>query len=394
MKKVLVLGGGFAGLETAIFLRKQHFEVTLVSDRDYFFITPISIWLPVHKVAFETLCVPLNELQEVHGFETVVDKVVHIRAKDGAVELDSGKVLRDYDFTVIAMGASKVPHEGVEHTKTICGKPEQTLQLRDRVDELLKRGSGKIAMGFGGNPKDMSAVRGGPAFEMLFNVEYLLRQKGLRKHFELTMFAPMEEPGKRLGDKALKTMGERFKKLGIGTRFGKKIKRFETEGVVFEDDSRLEADLTMFIPAGRGHEVVQRSDLPLNEAGFILIDDHCKVQFEGEDAPENIFAVGDCAALQGPQWRAKQGHMAEVMARNAAFNITAQSRGQSERQGYAEHLSIMCVMDSGDGASMVYRDAKRGMMIPMPIVGHWLKKAWGRYCRLSKLEKVRRLPGM
>ncbi len=34
--------------------------------------------------------------------------------------------------------------------------------------KLVDRGSGKIAVGFGGNPKDSSAVRGGPAFEVLF----------------------------------------------------------------------------------------------------------------------------------------------------------------------------------------------------------------------------------
>ena len=51
-------------------------------------------------------------------------------------------------------------------------------------------------------------------------------------------------------------------------------------------------------------------------------------------------------------------------------------------------------MDSGDGASFVYRDDKKAFMIPMPIFGHWLKKGWGLYCRYSKLGKFPRLPGM
>ncbi len=38
MKKVLVLGGGFAGLEAAIFLRKNDYDMTLVSHRDYFYL--------------------------------------------------------------------------------------------------------------------------------------------------------------------------------------------------------------------------------------------------------------------------------------------------------------------------------------------------------------------
>jgi sulfide:quinone oxidoreductase len=50
-------------------------------------------------------------------------------------------------------------------------------------------------------------------------------------------------------------------------------------------------------------------------------------------------------------------------------------------------------MDMGNGAGFVYRDEKRSVFLPMPIVGHWLKKSWGKYYRLRKLGKVPRLPG-
>jgi len=43
MKKVLILGGGFAGVQTAIELQKKGiFDITLVSDRDYLYLYPIS----------------------------------------------------------------------------------------------------------------------------------------------------------------------------------------------------------------------------------------------------------------------------------------------------------------------------------------------------------------
>jgi len=32
--------------------------------------------------------------------------------------------------------------------------------------------------------------------------------------------------------------------------------------------------------------------------------------------------------------------------------------------------------------------------VPLPVVGHWLKKSWGVYYRLRKLGKVPRIPGM
>jgi sulfide:quinone oxidoreductase len=393
MKKAVVLGGGFAGVDAAIHLKKMNYDVTLVSNREYFYIYPTSIWVPTHGTEFSNVCLNLDELQAKHKFNLLIDSVTEISAKENRVTLASGKVLDSYDYLIVAMGASKMKHKGIENTLSICGAPEQALSIRDKLDELVAKGSGKIAMGFGGNPHDTSAVRGGPGFELLFNVHNMLKKKGIRENFELTFFAPMPEPGKRMGAQALKMMDVIFKKNGIKKHFGKKITGFTSEGTTFEDGSILRADFTMFIPAGDGHEVVKASDMPTNAAGFIKTDDYsCVVNEDG--SLTNVYAVGDIAALEGYDWRAKQGHIAEIMAKNVAHNINERDKGRNNFKGYHGHLNILCVMDSGDGAAFVYRDEKRAFMVPMPFVGHLLKKGWGSYCRYSKLGKIPRIPGM
>ena len=393
MKKVLILGGGFAGVDAAIYLRKLNYDVTLVSDRDYFYIYPTSIWVPTHENEFEDICIDLKQLQAAHSFHLIIESVTKISKEENSVTLSDGTILNHHDYLIIAMGASKVQHKGMENTLSICGAPKQALEIRDALDALVAKGSGKIAMGFGGNPKDNSAVRGGPAFELLFNVHNMLEKKGIRNKFELTFFAPMAEPGKRMGPQALKMMDLFFNKLDIKQRFGKKITHFEEDGVVFEDESKLEADFTMFIAAGNGHDIIKNSDLPTNEAGFIKTDDYSNVlNKDGSMSP--VYAIGDIAALEGFDWKAKQGHLAELMAKNVAHNINARDNQQNDFKGYAEHINILCVMDSGNGASFVYRDSKRAFMLPMPIFGHWLKKGWGSYCRYSKLGRIPRIPGM
>lgn len=395
MKKVTILGGGFAGVEAAIYLRKLLYDVTLISDRDYLYIYPTSIWIPVHGTRFEDNCIDLMKLSGVHGFNVIIDKVENINAKDSKVTLKSGTTIFNYDHLVIAMGSSKMKHKGIENTLSICGEPTLSLDIRDKLDLLVERGYGNLCFGFGGNPKDTSAVRGGPAFELLFNTHNYLKKKGIRENFKLTFFAPMAEPGKRMGPNALKMMAKYFKSLNIHEHFGKKIKLFEPDGIVFEDDSKLKSDFTMFIPAGSGHEVITSSDLPLNDAGFIKIDDFGKVTFEDkENMPNNIYAIGDITALEGADWRAKQGHIAEVMARNLAHNIKEEDEGGNNFKGYSAHINILCVMDTGNGASFIYRDSKKAYMIPLPIIGHWLKKGWGAYFKLSKLGKIPRLPRM
>ncbi len=394
MSTVLVLGGGFAGVEAAIFLRKKDISVTLISNRDYFYIYPTSIWIPTGGATMKDVSIPLDDLAKAHGFELIIDEVEEIHSKERLAVCSGGEYSAEY--LVVAMGSGKMKHKGSEHFLSICGKPEDAPKIKDRIDKLIAKGSGKIAMGFGGNHKDPSNVRGGPAFEVIFNLHNHLKKLGIRDKYELTFFAPMEKPGARMGIKALDMMDMYFNRLNIKKHFGKKIKGFEEDGVRFEDESKLESDFTMFIPAGNGHLVFQNSDLPLNEAGLIKINDYCEVIHDFDETPElyNVFAIGDATAMDGPDWRAKQGHIAEVMARNVAHNISAMLRGNEDRKGYLEHINILCVMDSGDGAAFVYRNHKGGKMIPMPIIGHWMKKGWGWYCKNSKLGKIPRIPGM
>ena len=389
-KNILVLGGGFAGLEAAIALAKERFfNVTLISNREYFYVYPISIWIPTRGNAFADVTVPLEKLAERRNFNLIIDEVVEIIGKENKIILkDNGE--KNFDYLIVAIGADKMKPKGVEFTSSICGDPEEALEIQKQLDILIAKGHGKIAMGFGGNPKDPSAVRGGPAFELFFNVHHKLKKLGIRDKFELTFFAPMKNPGARMGENAVSKMKMIFDMMNLKSHYGKKIKEFQKNKVVFEDDSILEADLIVFVPANKGKKNMVNSDLPLSEAGFIEINEFCEVK-----GFKNIFAVGDVAQLEGADWRAKQGHIAEVMARNAAENIIIKENNlPQDFKSYIHHINILCVMDTGNGAAFVYRDNKSELMIPLPWIGHWLKKGWGYYARWSKLGYIPKLPGM
>ncbi|HEX9242671.1 MAG TPA: FAD-dependent oxidoreductase [Anaeromyxobacter sp.] len=348
---------------------------------------PTSIWVVTGEKPFEEVCLDLGDVARRHGFRFVQGKAEAISGARRSATVDGRELAADH--LVLAMGGVPLRPKGVEHTHSVSGDPQGSVRMKAALDALLAKGSGRIAMGFGGNPADGSAVRGGPAFEVMFNVDTLLRRRGLRDRFELTFFAPMPNPGERMGKKAVAAVRATMERLGIAMRFGTKIAGFTPEGVSFEDGSRIDADLVMFIPAGKGHPVLEVSDLPRNAAGFVTIDAGCAVPgFPG------VWAVGDSAALEGPEWRAKQGHLAEVMARVAAQNVAAAAAGRGERESYLPHVAITCLMDTGNGAAYVHRDAEREQMIPLPVVGHWMKKGWGAYFKASKRRQVPRLPGL
>jgi len=205
----------------------------------------------------------------------------------------------------------------------------------------------------------------------------------------MTFFAPMDEPGARMGKNALPMLNKMFEQYKIEKRYGKKITGFEPGSVVFEDESKLEADLTLFIPASTGHHVLQASDLPLTEAGFVQIDTGCQVR-----GLPDVYAIGDISAMEGPEWIAKQGHVAELMGRIAAHNIISSETGSLSKKHYHESPNILCVMDTGNGAAFVFRNTKKSFILPMPIVGHWMKRCWGTYAKISKVGILRHFSGI
>ncbi|KAB2931801.1 MAG: sulfide:quinone reductase [Leptonema illini] len=395
-KRVLIAGGGIAGVEAAIQLRRAGMPVTLISNRPSLFVYPLSIWVPTGERTIEDVSIDLKRLAERHGFDLVIDEVAEIQIKKKQLRLTTAG-WTGYDYLIVGLGAGKRPVKGMdEHTFSICASPDQHDRIRERLVEIIETGSGRIAVGFGGNPDDPSAVRGGPAFELMFNIDHLLRKKGVRDRFELTFFAPMPSPGARMGPDALTALGKFFKRLNIRRHFGVKITEFKENGIAFEDGSFIESDLIIYIPGLAGHPILKKSDIPLNKAGFVQINDYCEVMHNFDDTLDayNVFAIGDTAALDGPDWRAKQGHIAEAMAQAAVYNILAMERGSTHRRGYFEHLNIICLMDSGNGAALVFRSDRRAFFLPLPFIGHAVKRLWGFYYRNTKLKRIPRLPGM
>lgn len=68
----------------------------------------------------------------------------------------------------------------------------------------------------------------------MFNIIHKLKQLRLRDRFDLTFFAPMPNPGARLGETAAAAVQAQLRAEGLDLRFGKKILKFDAQGVELE----------------------------------------------------------------------------------------------------------------------------------------------------------------
>jgi sulfide:quinone oxidoreductase len=369
MKKITIIGSGFAGLTAVRTIRKRDKQchITLVSPRPELQYLPSLVWVPSGLRTRRDIIHPLENFFARMNVNYHRASVTGLRDGGRTLETDNGEISND--GLIIASGGrfiKKLP--GIEHAITPCEGIDAAEQIRDRIDSM---NGGTIAFGFSGNPKEPSAMRGGPMFEFLFGTDTLLRQRGLRENFKLVFFSPAPKPGNRLGPKAVEQLLKEMKKRGIETHLGHKMKAFE-ENKVITEGGEFTADLIIFMPGMTGNNWFDNSDLPRSAGGLIEANRHCKV--ESMDA---VYVAGDSGSFPGPEWMPKQAHMADLQAQAAAINLLAELDGKTADATFK--VELVCIVDSNDKGMLVSRTEKSNYLLPGSKLLHWTKRLFERW---------------
>lgn len=367
MKKITIIGSGFAGLTAVKTIRKKdkQCEITLISPKAELVYMPSLIWVPSGAASKKDIVVPLDNFFKRMDVNHVASEVTGLENSGRTVITSIGSY--ENNALIIASGGrfiKKLP--GIEHSITPCEGLSAAEKIRDRLKAM---DGGNIAIGFSGNPKEPSAMRGGPMFEFLFGIDTQLRAEGRRDKFNLTFFTPADKPGARLGKKAVKGLLSEMTKRNIATHLGNKMKKFETNKVITEG-GEIDADLILFMPGMTGNTWFDNTDLARSEGGLLKANQFCEV--EGAD---KIFVAGDSGSFPGPEWMPKQAHMADLQAEAAVKNALDGLDGKSPSHTFK--IELVCIVDSNNKGIFVSRTMKGGMMLPNCRLMHWAKQIFG-----------------
>jgi sulfide:quinone oxidoreductase len=361
---ISILGSGFAALTAARELRKRSpsARISLISPRPEFVYLPSLIWVPPGLRRGSDLVLPLAHFLRRHRVEHLPRSVIGLKDRGRTVITDQGEITND--ALIIATGGRFLKGmPGIEHALTLCEGVPAAEAIGQRLRDMQ---GGHIAFGFGGNPKEPSAMRGGPMFELLFGVDTWLRQQGRREAFHLTFFNAAAEPGKRLGEKAVQGLLAEMKRRNIETHLGEKILGF-TASHVETETAKLPADLILFMPGLTGPKWAENTPQPLSSGGFFPADEFCAAT-----GYEHTWVAGDAGSYPGPDWLPKQAHMADLQARAAAENLLLGLAGKPPVA--RPQPELICIVDSVDSGILVYRDLKRSILFPGLRLFHWAKR--------------------
>lgn len=366
MKRITIIGTGFAALTAVRKLRSldSSVEITIINKKPEFVYLPSLIWVQSGLRKGSDLAVPLHNYLKRMRLVSHAGEVTGLKKGGRVVVTDNGEV--ENDGLIIASGGrfiKKLP--GIEYAIIPCEGISAAEAIRDRLKGMS---GGTIAIGFSGNPNEPSAMRGGPMFEFLFGLDTQLRREGRRERFRLVFFNPMKEPGKRLGEKAMKMLLRAMGERGIETHLGHKITGFAQDRVMTEGGD-IPADLILFMPGMTGNAWFDNTDLPRSPGGLLKADLYCRV--EGR---ERIYVAGDSGSFPGPDWMPKQAHMANFQAVAAAKNLLAELKGGNPSHTFK--VELMCIVDMLDEGMYILRTERRSVALPPMNIMHVAKRLY------------------
>jgi sulfide:quinone oxidoreductase len=297
--RVVVLGGGIAGVEAVLALHDLAGElgrVTLVSDHRDLLFKPLAIEEP-----FSGQPAPKHDLPALMadlGGDFVGDRVAGVRPAEHLVELADGSELA-YDALLVCVGARAEP--ALEGATTL--DPTRALEIEPLIATAADSPSARLAVVI-----PSGAAWPLPAYELaLLTRRRIAERAGSAPEVELV--TPEERPLGFFGAKAADAVAELLRGRQVAFRGSTRLEqRADGSLTCRPGGDPYEAGAIIALPVLRGAEL---PGLPADDDGFIPIDSHARVE-----GIEDVWAAGD-----GTSFPVKQGGLAAEQADAAAEDI-------------------------------------------------------------------------
>jgi NADH:ubiquinone reductase (H+-translocating) len=340
MKKnrVLILGGGFGGLYTALEFEKRRdpdFEVTLIGQDNFFLFTPM-----LHEVAASDLDLthivnPIRKmLRHVHFFEGEI-RSIDLAKRQVMVShgFDQHTHTLKYDHIVFALGCVtnfyNIPN--LMETAVTMKSLGDAIELRNRLIEHLEEADNECAAN-DREPLLTFVVAGGgfAGVETIGSINDFLKgalpyYSNLRPEMiRVVLVHPGEFVLPELGEKLGRYASRKLAKRGVEIRSNAKIKAVTSTEVELTNGTRIKSFTLVWTAGAAPNPLLEKLPLP-KERQRLKVNEAM-----GVEGYPGIWALGDCAMIPDKHggYQPPTAQHASREGKVLAHNIIANTRGK------------------------------------------------------------------
>lgn len=334
-ERVVIIGGGFAGLATARALAKSDFQVVLIDRNNYHQFQPLFYQVAMAGLEPSSIVFPFRKL--FRKYKNVYIRVAEVEAVDPARNRLQTKLGHcNYDHLVIAIGADTnfygntaieehaIPMKSVSEAlylrNTILGDYEAALSYPD-FDER----QGLI---------DIVIVGGGPTGVELAGALAEMRKYILPKDYPELNTEEIDIYLIQSADQLLKGMSEvssdkalrYLRELGVEVRLDTRVTGYDGQFVELNTGDRIRSRKVIWAAGITGNPLPGLPETAWTYGRRLAVDRHSRVR-----GLERVYAIGDIAYMEEPAF--EQGHpqVAQVaiqQGRRLAENLKRHATGR------------------------------------------------------------------
>ncbi|MEV5892739.1 NAD(P)/FAD-dependent oxidoreductase [Nonomuraea fuscirosea] len=376
-KHILIVGGGYVGLYTALRLqRKLHRElrggevrITVIDPQSYMTYQPFLPEAAAGNLSPRHMVAPLRRiLPKVHILNGTVTKVDHAERTVTFQPAEGEPRQVAYDVIVMAAGSISrtLPIPGLTDIGIGFKTVGEAIALRNRVLHLLDVAESTTDQEVRRRALTFVVVGAGFAgVEALAELEDMAKDS-TRYYRNITpadirwvLVEATERVLPEVGPEMGKWTLEQLRERGIDVKLGTRLESCEDGHVVLSDGSRFDAETLVWTAGVKPSPVVNDSDLPLDERGRLKATAMLTVA-----GTRDAFTAGDAAGVPDVtnpgQYCAPNAQHAVRQAKVLADNVVRHLRGQELVEYRHKYVGSVAGLGLHQGVANVYGVKLRG----------------------------------
>jgi len=338
-KRLVIIGGGFGGIELTKRLKNQDIQVVMLDKHNYHCFQPLLYQVATGGLEPGSIAYPLRKfMQDIPNGIFRLAEVRNIDAINQKIHTDIGDL--NYDYLVIATGSTT---NFFKFSKEVSGKMmqmkdiPQALNLRSFILENFE----EALLTYDESKKEelinISIVGGGPTGVELAGALGEMRKNILPKDYPEIDFTKMQIHLFESGDRLLGAMHPEnsakvlkyVKDFGVEVWLNTMVTDFDGDVLTTADGKKVKCETLIWTAGVKGNPVEGFAPETIAGGNRISVDEYCKIK-----GYENIYAIGDVASMVQEKYPKGHPMVAPVAIQQGelvADNILAQLKGKAPK---------------------------------------------------------------
>ncbi|KAB1154655.1 NAD(P)/FAD-dependent oxidoreductase [Tenacibaculum aiptasiae] len=334
--RVVIIGGGFAGLAAAKGLEDQELQVVLIDKHNYHTFQPLLYQVATGGLEPDSIAFPLRKrFNDVENFYFRLAEVTNVDAKLNVIETSIGSL--EYDELIIATGSTTnfFGNTNIEKYAMEMKSVPQALNIRSLVLENFEEALLETDLEKRRALMNFVIVGGGPTGVELAGALAEMKKGILPKDYpdldirqmKINLIQGTNELLSGMSSKASQKSEDFLIKLGVDVWKNLRVIDYDGETVTTNGSDHFKAETVIWAAGVKGDVIGGlEQDCLIERANRFKVDEYSKVV-----GYENVYAIGDVACMQTKDYERGHPMMAQPAIQQGELlgkNILAKLKGK------------------------------------------------------------------